>query len=186
MTSQMINKTMKIEEIILGFPQKAQKLRRMMRNVLPCAEDLPNEPLEVFLLNRGKKGVEIELFVKTLNDVLEEQTDPHRINFTEKAASKFKELFRTEGKTHWGLRMADQPAKCGTGFEYVLEISSSPSTEDQIFYSHGLEIYSPRESLKRFLGSVIDYEESPIDDHHFTGLLKDGFLISNPKVTRSK
>ena len=94
MTYQKINKTMKIEEIILGFPQKALKLRRAMRNVLSCAGDLPNEFLETLLIQQGKDQVEIELFVNRLNDVLVEQVDLHNISITEKAAIEFKKFLR--------------------------------------------------------------------------------------------
>ncbi len=182
MTFHPINKTMKIEEIILSFPQKAQKLRRIMRNVLPCSDDLPNESLEGFLANQGKEALEIELFMKKLNDVLSEQADANSISLTEKAAIKFKELLSKEEKVDWGLKLADAPASCGTGFEYIMEISSQPDSGDIVFHSRGIKIYSPSLTIKRFIGSLIDFEENSVDDRHFTGLLKVGFNISNPNI----
>lgn len=178
----MISKTMKLQEIVLSFPQKAQKLRRIMRNLIPCSHELPNEPLETVLVSHGKKHYEIELFIKKLNDVLQEQTSPDAISLTETAANQLKALLSREEKIDWGLVIADQPASCGTGFEYKLGFSQHPAPEDIVFYSHGMKIYTPRATVNRFLGSLIDYEEGPIDDHHFEGLLKLGFTISNPNV----
>lgn len=173
---------MRIEEIILGFPQKALRLRRAMRNFLSCSEELPNEQLDTFLASQGKRSEDVDALVKKLNDVLQETADPTCISITEQAASKLKEFLFSEGRGNWGVKIADQPAVCGTGYQYVFEPSQQPSSEDQVFVSHGVEIYAPRGSLRRFLGSLIDYEEGPIDGDHFTGLLGAGFIISNPNI----
>ena len=173
---------MQIEDIILGFPQKALRLRRAMRNFLSCSEELPNERLDALLASKGKRSEDVDALVKKLNDVLQETADPTYISITENAASKLKQFLSSEGRGNWGVKIADQPAVCGTGYQYIFEPSQQPSAEDQVFVSHGVEIYAPRGSLKRFLGSLIDYEEGPIDGDHFTGLLGAGFIISNPNI----
>ena len=178
----MITKTMHIEDIIRGFPQKGLKLRRAMRNYLACTEDLPNVPLESFMLGRGKTSVDIDALVQKLNAVLEEKVDLTTISITAHAATKLKEFFVSEGKGAWGVKVADRPAACGAGYEYIFEPSPEASPEDQVFLSNGVEIYAPRATLKRFLGSLIDFEEGPIDGDHFPGLLGAGFTISNPNV----
>lgn len=180
----LISKSMKIEEIIMGFPQKAIKLRRAMRNVLSCKGDLPNEHLDALLMNQGKDAIEIDLFVNRLNEVLQEQTDPNSISITEKAAAKLKEYLAKEGKAGWSLRIADKEAGCGTGYEYVFDVVENPVADDALFCSCGVNIYAPNATLKRFIGSCVDFEESPIDDddQHFTGLFKLGFTISNPNI----
>lgn len=173
---------MQIEDIIRGFPQKGAKLRRAMRNFLACTEDLPNIPLENFLIAKGKTSADVDFLVQKLNAVLQENADPANITITEHAALKLKELLNSEGRGTWGVKFADRPAACGTGYEYIFEPTQQPSPEDQVFLSNGVEIYAPRANLKRFLGSLIDFEESPIDDDHFPGLLGEGFTISNPNV----
>lgn len=178
----MISSHMRIEEIILGFPQKGLKLRRAMRKFVSCSGELPNEPLDTYLISQGKTEEDINSLVNKLNAVLQEQSDPDTISITQQAAVKLKEFLSSEGKENWGVKVADKPALCGTGFEYIFEPSASPSTEDQVFFSHGVEIYAPRAHLKRFIGSQIDFEEEPIDGDHFTGLLGAGFTISNPNV----
>lgn len=178
----MITENMQIKDIILGFPQKAQRLRRAMRHFLPCSGELPDGELGVFLSGLGKRPEEIGFLVEKLNEVLLQTSDPTCISITEQAAYKLKEVFSSEGKDNWGIKLADRPADCGAGYQYVFEPSQKPALEDQVFFSHGVEIYAPRASLKRFLGSLIDYEEGPIDGDHFTGLLGIGFTISNPNV----
>jgi iron-sulfur cluster assembly accessory protein len=178
----MIAKTMLIEEIIRGFPQKGHKLRRAMRSFLACTEDLPNIPLEDFLIKKGKTTADVDFLVQKLNAVLQENADPSIISITEHAALKLKEFLSSEGMEAWGVKVADRPASCGTGYEYVFEPTPCPTSDDQVFLSNGIEIYAPRDHLKRFLGSLIDFEEGPIDGDHFSGLLGAGFTISNPNV----
>ncbi|MBI3237147.1 MAG: iron-sulfur cluster assembly accessory protein [Chlamydiales bacterium] len=178
----MITKEMKIESIILDFPQKGQKLRRAMRGFLSCSGDLPNEKLEDLMMQKGKTSVDVDFLVGKLNEILEEKIDTTCISITEKAARQLKEHLIAEGKGNWGIKIADRPALCGTGFQYIFEPAPSPASEDQIFLSNGVEIYTPRGDVNRFLGSLVDYLEEPIDDDHFTGLLSIGFTISNPNV----
>ncbi len=178
----MITQKMLVEDIIKGFPHKGQKLRRVMRSFLSCNEDLPNVPLESYLNAKGRTSADVDSLVQKLNGVLQESGDPARISITEQAALKLKEVLNSEGKGSWGVKVADRPATCGAGYEYIFEPSEHPSVEDQVFLSNGVEIYAPQASLKRFIGSLIEYEEGPVDDDRFPGLLGAGFTISNPNV----
>ena len=179
--TQIIHKKMKINEIVLNFPQKAQKLRRAIKNFAFFPHDLPQEILEVYLAKHGKNQSETDPFIQRLNDILKERINLNEISMTEKAAVKLKEILSKERKNEWGVKFADQLGACGAGFEYILEPSSHPSPTDKIFYSHGIEISVPNLSIERLLGSLIDFEEGFIDDN-FTGLIKLGFTISNPNV----
>lgn len=116
---QFIYKGMKIEEIILGFPQKAQKLRRTIKNIAPLIEDIHHETLEGFLVAHGKEPLEVEPFVDRLNAILQEQMNEGTISITDAAAAKFKE------EADCALKFADQVGSCGTGYEYILEPSAS-------------------------------------------------------------
>ncbi len=181
MTAQIIHEKMKVDEIVLNFPPKAQKLRRAIKNFASFPHDLPKESLEVYLAKHGKKGSEVYLLLKKLNEILEEKTIHNEISMTEKAALKLEEILREEGKMGWGVKFADQPAACGAGFEYILEPSSHRDPTHKIFHSHGVEISVPTLCIDRLLGSLIDFEEGFIDDN-FTGLIKLGFTIVNPNV----
>ncbi len=172
---QFIYKGMKIEEIILGFPQKAQKLRRTIKNIAPLIEDIHHETLEGFLVAHGKEPLEVEPFVDRLNAILQEQMNEGTISITDAAAAKFKE------EADCALKFADQVGSCGTGYEYILEPSASHESDDHIFFCKGVEIRVPSGSIKRLMGSVIDYVEG-FEDDHFPGLLRLGFTIANPNV----
>jgi iron-sulfur cluster assembly protein len=179
--TQMIHEKMKVNEIVLNFPPKAQKLRRAIKNFASFPHDLPEETLEIYLAKSGKNQSETAPFLKRLNDILEEQTVLNEVSFTEKAAIKLKEILSEEQKVGWGVKFADQPAACGAGFEYILEPSFHPDPTDRIFHSHGIEISVPSICIDRLIGSLIDFEEGFIDDN-FTGLIKLGFTIANPNV----
>jgi iron-sulfur cluster assembly accessory protein len=178
---QIIHEKMKVNEIILSFPPKAQKLRRAIKNFAFFSHELPRETLEVYLAKHGKIQSEISPFIKRLNTILEEQTNVNEVSMTEKATEKLKEILREEEKNGWGVKFADQSAACGAGFEYILEPCFHPNPTDKFFYSHGIAIFVPSLSIERLLGSVIDFEEGFLDEN-FTGLIKLGFTISNPNV----
>lgn len=179
--SQMIHKEMKVNEIVLNFPPKAQKLRRAIKNFASFPHDLPQETLETYLAKTGKNTIETDPFIKRLNDILEEQTNLNEVTLTEKAAAKIKEILLGEGRDRFAVKFADHPAACGAGFEYVFEPASQSNPSDRIFYSHGIEIYVPNSCIERLLGCLIDFEEGFIDEN-FKGLIKLGFTIVNPNV----
>jgi iron-sulfur cluster assembly accessory protein len=182
MQAELITKTMKIEEVILGFPQNGLRLRRMMRNVLSCSEELPNESIEALLFRAGKQEDEVDLFVQKMNMLLQEHGASDCISLTKRAAIKLNQLLFKNERMEGGIRIADQVASCGTGFEYVLELSDDSHADEITFYSHDIPIYSPRKTIKRFLGTLIDFEEEVAPDQHFTGLMQLGFSIFNPNV----
>jgi iron-sulfur cluster assembly accessory protein len=180
-STQAIHAKMKVNEIVLGFPPKAQKLRRAIKNFASFPHDLPDETLEAYLEKHGKSLNEAVPFIQRLNEILEEPTTLNAISMTEKAAAKVKEVLLEEKKVGWGVKFADNPAACGAGFEYVLEPVSSPDPTDHIYYSQGIAISVPSACIGRLMGSLIDFEEGFIDDN-FTGLIKLGFTIANPNV----
>jgi iron-sulfur cluster assembly protein len=180
-TTQVIHEKMKVNEIVLGFPPKAQKLRRAIKNFASFPHDLPDETLEAYLTKHGKSPSEMIPFVKRLNEILQEQTALGTISLTEKAAEKIKKILLEENKVGWGVRFADQAAACGAGFEYTLDPVSSADPADQRFFSQGIEISIPNASIPRLLGSLIDFEEGFLDDN-FQGLIRLGFTIANPNI----
>ena len=179
--NQIIHEKMKVNEIVLNFPSKAQKLRRAIKNFASFPDNLPEETLEVYLAKNGRNPCDTIPFLNRLNEILEEQTVANVISLTEHAAAKIKQVLNEENKVGWGVKFADHPAACGAGFEYVLEPCCQPDPTDMIYYSQGVEISVPLASSKRLLGSLIDFEEGFIDDN-FKGLIRLGFTIANPNV----
>ena len=174
----MIHPQMTIEDILSLFPFKAQKLSQEITNAgLHCVgcHAATWETLEGGMLGHGKTQDEITRLVTRLNALLkekEEEVQNDTIQMTLKAASKFLEYLREEGKEGWGLRFGDRMAGC-SGFEYILDYSEKATPNDEIFNSHGLEIHVEKASAKRLLGSVIDYVD---------GIRGAGFKISNPNA----
>lgn len=172
-----ITRHMTIDQILGMFPYKAQRLSQEITNAgLHCigCHAATWETLEAGMLGHGMNEEAIERLVKRLNALLEEpdEVNSDTIGFTERAAKKYLDILEEEGKQGWGIRFADKMAGCN-GFEYVLDYSERPETDDQIFESQGIQIHVQKGSVKRLLGSLIDFVD---------GLHGSGFKITNPNV----
>lgn len=177
----VIRKEMRVNDIVLSCPSKAQKIRRAIKNFAFFPHELPQESLETFLTHNGKEQSDIDPLVQRLNAILKEETDVNRVTFSVEAAAMIKSVLQKEGKTGWGIKFADHPAACGAGFEYILEPCEKPSPEDIAFSSQGLEIYVPQACIKRLIGARIDFEEGYTDEN-FNGFLKLGCTVVNPNI----
>jgi iron-sulfur cluster assembly protein len=177
-TQEKISKVMTIEEILTCFPHKSQKLAQEITNAgLHCVGcgAATWETLEAGMLGHGFSEEAIERLLKRLNEVIAEEGDPTQITMTKRAADKFLEILKEEGKEGWGLRLGDKAAGC-SGFEYTLDFSDGAKEDDIVFQSHEVEIHVSKKMAKRLLGCEIDYTE---------GLQGGGFKISNPNVKSS-
>lgn len=175
---QKITKEMTIEEIFARFPQKSQKLaQEMTSNGLHCVGCGASvwETLEAGMLSHGFSLEDVDEMVDNLNAILAEEADPTTICLTKRAAEKYRQILKEEGKEGWGLRFGDRAAGC-SGFEYVLDYSEKASSEDRVFLSEGIEIHVNQQDVSRLIGSEIDYVD---------GLHGSGFKISNPNVKGS-
>ncbi|MBA2728477.1 MAG: iron-sulfur cluster assembly accessory protein [Parachlamydiaceae bacterium] len=173
-----VTRTMTIEEILSLFPHKSQRLAHEITNAgLHCVgcHAATWETLEAGMLGHGMKEEAIEKLVFRLNALLEEEADETTISMTKKAAEKFMEILKDDGKEGWGLRFGEQMAGC-SGFEYQLDYSEKAGPDDEVFESNGISIHVEKKLLKRLMGCVIDY----IDSLH-----NSGFKISNPNAKAS-
>jgi iron-sulfur cluster assembly accessory protein len=127
------------------------------------------------MLGHGMGEDQIERLVRRLNALLEEEVDETTITLTKRAASKFMEILKEDGKEGWGLRFGEKMAGC-SGFEYSLDYSEKANADDVIFISNGIEIHVQERIAPRLKGSEIDF----ID-----GLHNSGFKISNPNAKSS-
>jgi iron-sulfur cluster assembly protein len=170
-----IHPQMTIEEILSGFPGKAQRLAQEITNAgLHCVGcgAATWETLESGMLGHGMTLEMVQRLQDKLNAVLDEEEDLTTITISKKAAQKYLQILSEEGKQGWGLRFAEVMAGC-SGFEYVLDFSEKAEAEDTVYTSQGIEIHVHKSQVKRLLGSVIDYVD---------GLTNSGFKVSNPNV----
>ena len=174
-----IHRHMTIDQILSLFPNKAQRLSQEITNAgLHCIGCHAStwETLEAGMLGHGLTDADIERLLGRLNALLaEEEPDATTITMTKRAVQKLLQILAEESKQGWALRFGDKMAGC-SGFEYVLDYSQHPDVNDEIFESHGIQIHVNKGSLKRLLGSEIDYVD---------GLRGSGFKISNPQVKAS-
>lgn len=174
----MITREMTIEEIFKQFPNKGQKLAQEMTNAgLQCVgcSAATWETLEAGMYGHGMDDTAIEDLLSKLNKILAEEEDLSTITITEKAAKKYLEILKEEGKEGWGIRFAEKAAGC-SGFQYCLDYSEKPQPGDLVLESQGIQIHIHHKSTERLMGCVIDYVD---------GLNGAGFKITNPNVKSS-
>jgi iron-sulfur cluster assembly accessory protein len=173
-----ITREMTIEDIFAKFPQKAQKLAQELTNTgLHCVgcQAATWETLEAGMLGHGYSEEAIDKLVTSLNAILAEKVDLKSINLTKRAAEKFQQILKEEGKEGWGLRFGDKAAGC-SGFEYTLDFGQEALADDETFTSNGINIFVNKGAVSRLLGSEIDYVD---------GLNNAGFKITNPNAKSS-
>lgn len=169
---------MTIDEIFEAHPHCSQKLAGILSNAgLQCAGCAASswETLEAGVFGHGLTEEDLNSILNELNEVIKQKSDPSSITLSKDAASKIQSLLEKENKTGWGLRFGDQAAGC-SGYEYLLDFSKAPSDSDEIFESHGIQIFVDKKSLPRLIGCEIDYVDS---------IRGAGFKISNPNARTS-
>jgi iron-sulfur cluster assembly accessory protein len=124
------------------------------------------------MYGHGMNDQAIDHLVGSLNALLEESEDLSTISITDRAAKKYKEILKDDGKEHWGLRFGEKAAGCN-GFEYFLDFSEKPQAGDLVLESNGIQIHIHHKSAERLMGCMIDYTD---------GLNGAGFKITNPNV----
>lgn len=179
--TKTIDRNMTISEILGTWPHKSQKLAQEMTQFgLHCVGcgAATFETLEAGMKGHGLEEEDIVNLVGRLNEVLAEETDPTKITLTKRAAVKFQEIAKEEGKEGFGLRFGDKPGGC-SGFEYTLDFESTETVDSentQTFHAHGVDIFVDKSAVSRLIGAEIDYLD---------GLTGSGFKVSNPNVKGS-
>ncbi len=96
---------------------------------------------------------------------------------TEIAAFRLRNFLRgsatNEPQTPKGIRVAVVDGGC-SGYEYALNIASTPNADDLVFEQDKVPIYIDPKSAPLLNGVVIDFVES---------LTQSGFKFSNPNAT---
>jgi Fe-S cluster assembly protein SufA/iron-sulfur cluster assembly protein len=109
-------------------------------------------------------------------------TQQNTIILTDAAVHMLHQLAHQTQKTQWGLKFADEVSVCGEGYNYVIDLVFSPEDQDEIFLSNGIEIYVPKKSLSRLVGSIIDAEMTG-DGTMSSHCLKKFLHVKNPNIT---
>lgn len=104
------------------------------------------------------------------------------ITLTEEAVQVLKEFAHQAQRVHWGLKFADEVSACGEGYNYVIDLVTSPGEQDVIYWSQDIPIYVPKESVHRLEGSVIEYHAHDIILEQPKGNLKKCFHVKNPNA----
>lgn len=175
--TQQITRTMTIEEIFQRFSSKSQKLAQEMSRIgLQCVGcgAATWETLEAGMYSHGFSDGDIDNLIEKLNRILEEPLPKKTIVLTEKAALYIQKILKEEGKEGWSLRFGDRPGGC-SGYEYILDFSRSPTENDEVFHSYGIDIHVNKARVPFLIGCEIDYVEG----------LQSGFQISNPNAKGS-
>lgn len=99
------------------------------------------------------------------------------VTLTEKAAFRLRTFIRGSAsdstEIQKGVRLAVVDGGCN-GYEYSMNITNSPSSEDLVFEQDKVPIYIDRSSVELLDGVVVDFVES---------LTQSGFTFKNPNAS---
>ena len=100
------------------------------------------------------------------------------ITLTDSAATKVKELLKSEDAADLALRVAVRPGGCsGYSYEMFFEPDIAADDEQATFGDDGLvKVVVDPASAQLLLGATLDYKD---------GLDQSGFAITNPNATRT-
>ena len=175
---QLIAKDMPIGQIFEKYPQKAAKLADVMTNHgLHCVGCHVNvfETIEQGAMGHGMNKKELDLLLKSMNDVLMENKESiEGLRLTKAALTKVKELQQKEKKTGCGLRVAVEPGGCA-GSSYALYFDKE-AKGDHVIKQDEVTAYIRPEHFELLKGTEVDYVD---------GLQGAGFKFNNPNAKKA-
>jgi iron-sulfur cluster assembly protein len=100
-----------------------------------------------------------------------------KINVTERAARKIRELLEKEGVSldRGGLRVGVQGGGC-SGLSYAMRLDTQARDRDKIFEEFGARLFVDPKSFLYLNGTTLEYEET---------LMRQGFVFQNPNAARN-
>ena len=93
------------------------------------------------------------------------------VTLTERAAAHVRKFLNDE-PTARGIRFGVKPTGC-SGYMYIVNTVDTPTTDDLVFESQGIQIAVDPESLKYLDGTEVDFTRDG---------LNEGFRFENPNV----
>ncbi len=98
------------------------------------------------------------------------------VKLTERAAKELKRLFAEKDKPETTIvRLGVAGGGC-SGFEYRMEFTESPASDDLVSESHGLRLAVDPRSARLVDGTEIDFHDD---------LLKRAFIFNNPLAVKT-
>ena len=97
------------------------------------------------------------------------------LEVSEIAAQKLIEILKDQSDEAGMLRIMVTPSPNG-GFQHVLGVETETKDEDLVIEAHGVKVVVDGESAPLLEGAEIDYVD---------GLMRSGFVISNPNIEQS-
>ena len=97
------------------------------------------------------------------------------IEVSELAANKLIDALNEQEGDGGMLRVMVTPTPNG-GYQHVLGIENQPNDDDIVIEAHGVKVVVDGESAPLLDGAEIDYVD---------GLMRSGFVISNPNIEHS-
>ncbi|MCH2309809.1 MAG: iron-sulfur cluster assembly accessory protein, partial [SAR202 cluster bacterium] len=94
------------------------------------------------------------------------------LNVTESAATKLTEILKEQGQDNGMLRVMLTPTPNG-GFQHVLGVETEPKEDDIVLEYFNIKVVVDSVSAPLLEGAEIDYLD---------GLMRSGFVISNPNI----
>ena len=98
------------------------------------------------------------------------------VTFTDRAASKLRDIIAMQNRSACSLRIALVPTHCmdGRGYTYRLALVEFPSGNDNVFEDNGVKVCVDPASSKYLNGTELDYAEN---------VGEAGFKVNNPNIT---
>ena len=96
------------------------------------------------------------------------------ITISDTAADKLKGILDEEGQPEAALRVIVVPN--GQGAQYMLALEEAPKDDDMLVHENGVRVIVDTDSAPLLEGAEIDYSD---------GLMRSGFVISNPNLAPS-
>ncbi len=170
-TKQLVTKDMTIGEVVAKYPEAASIMLSYGLHCVGCAVN-PYESIESGCLGHGMDKETIDNLVNDINKKMKEGDSKVKkaITITIKAAKKFKEFMKEEGKKDCGVKLTVHGSGCD-GFQYGLDFTDEPTKTEKIFEDSGIKIFVEKESVDKVKGMTIDYLENEKGS---------GFKIDNP------
>ena len=97
------------------------------------------------------------------------------ITITEKAATRLKNIMKSEEPSTKGIRVAIDTGGC-SGMSYNITFDGEKKEFDKVYESHGIQIFCDVKSWIYVRGCVIDFSND---------LLNGGFKVNNPNAERT-
>ncbi|MFH1591338.1 MAG: iron-sulfur cluster assembly accessory protein [archaeon] len=175
--SKGITKDMTIGDILNAHPEAAKILAARGIHCVGC-QFSPMETLEQGLQVHGLDDVAIDTAVDDINKAIEEGEinedveipKDAKIDMTDAAAKKLKELIKEKGKK--AFRLGIMSGGCA-GFSYVMDLADEKNEGEVVIETNGVSLFVDGSSLALLNGAKIDFIDS---------LQGAGFRIDNPNA----